>query len=135
MNTVEYWRSLNSPGYEVHAAAVALRQEMRDASKNINDDLNALLRSAREFYPRRTALRARSTSPASDIKPGKLETSVNRVRLTDHIAQVIKPAQVYSIAEERAALKDLLLAQRHRSDFAPWSYNWWKRFEPLVCYH
>jgi len=33
--------------------------------------------------------------------------------------------------EERAGLKDLLLAQSSKFDFTPWTCRWWKRFEPL----
>jgi hypothetical protein len=92
-NAVEYWRSLNSPGYAVHAAAVALRQELRDAPRDVNDDLGTLLGSAREVYPCRSALPARSTSRASNIKPGKLETSSCQQTCTfaDRIAKLPNP--------------------------------------------
>lgn len=79
-NTVDYWRSLNSPGYEVHAAAVALRQDMKDSSnlKSENDDLNDLVHSARKIYPPRIPLQTQSPPPASDPKPGKLKSTLRQ---------------------------------------------------------
>ena len=134
-NTVEYWRSLNSPGYQIHASAVALRQEMRDSSKDSGDDLTTLLNSARKAYPTHVAP-TQPTARASDAREGKCGTGLYQQAILSfsqhHTAS--QPARPYSMDEERAGLKDLLLAQSTKFDFAPWSYRWWKRFEPLVCH-
>ena len=133
-STVEYWRSLNSPGYQVHAPAMALRQEMSDLSKDSDDDLTTLLNSARKAYPTRIAPPTQPTACASEAKEGKCKTNLHQQAILSFSQhhEASQPARAYSMDEERAGLKDLLLAQSSKSDFAPWTYRWWKRFEPLV---